>query len=215
MFDLVPHLRFYTARRVLIALRDADMLKVSKPSGSAATSFTPNSLPCRIHQDGAVNASSRYWYPTKGAGETRVADLSRLSPCNSDNGGTDGAPEAYFRGRKLKGREVQVPEGYRGVVVKANGIEREVAKSLEISEGDEEPEEVKVLEELGDFDGIVAWGHESLVDGDDAFVRGLEEWVGFSQAVSCIGCHWEAYLLILEFQMHQNGIEGTEAKKGS
>lgn len=78
-----------------------------------------------------------------------------------------------------------MPEGYRGVIVQASGTEQEASESAETGEGDEEElREVKVLEGIGSFDEIVAWGHESFVDDDDAFVKGMEEWIGFSQAVS-------------------------------
>lgn len=57
-------------------------------------------------------------------------------------------------------------------------------EELEREENEEEEEDVKVLEEIGSFDGIMAWGHETVVDDDDVFVKGIEEWVGFSRAVS-------------------------------
>ena len=98
--------------------------------------------------------------------------------------------ESYFRGRKLRGRDVKVPAGWKGVVVQDNGALQQkirrggVDEDVEDNEGEEEGE-VKILEELGGFDEIVVWGHESVGGaGDDSFVRGLEEWVGFSEAVS-------------------------------
>lgn len=141
-----------------------------------ATQCTPNLLPCRINHSGPVNASPRYWSPTPSK---------------------DGHPEAYFRGRKLKGREVKVPEGYKGVIVKEGVKEgsgaqrgnterlrrREEAMDESMDDDDEEEEDVKVMEEVGEFDGFVVWGHENVVDGDDAFVRGVEEWIGFAEAV--------------------------------
>ena len=73
--------------------------------------------------------------------------------------------------------------------MKANGTQREAAQPVDVGakydeDGEEETEEVKVLEEVGSFNKIMAWGHEALVDGDDAFSRGIEEWTTFSQAVS-------------------------------
>ena len=101
--------------------------------------------------------------------------------------------EAYFRGRKLQGRKIGLPEGYRGLVVRDSGrVEKDEGEEEEVSgeeieqEGNEEEEEgedVKVLEEIGSFDGIIAWGHEIVLDDDDVFVKGIEEWVGFSRAV--------------------------------
>lgn len=59
----------------------------------AAPKCVPNILPCRIHHDGPVKASKRYWDP-------KVEN--------------DGTQTAYFRGRKLRGRGIVVSEGYRG-----------------------------------------------------------------------------------------------------
>ena len=45
----------------------------------------------------------------------------------------------------------------------------------------EEP--VKVLEVQGTFDEMMVWGHEILPAADDTFVKGVEEWVRFAEAV--------------------------------
>lgn len=47
-----------------------------------------------------------------------------------------------------------------------------------------EPEEpVKVLEMNGTFEDLVVWGHEALPAADDTFVKGVEEWLQFAEAV--------------------------------
>ena len=103
---------------------------------------------------------------------------------------TDGKSEAYFRGRKLKGKESKVPVGYRGVIVKDAGKEQKPAKESrpDPQEEDdldgEEDEEVGVLQELGSFDKVMLWGHESIAENEDAFVKGMGEWISFSEAVS-------------------------------
>ena len=120
--------------------------------------------------------------------------------CSTDSCVVDGKLEAYFRGRKLKGREVKVPGGDTGSICsqankgseageettggrEGNGEELEVDKDEESGEEGE----VRELEEVASFDEIVLWGHESLVEGDDPFVKGVEEWAGFAEAVSsCI-----------------------------
>ncbi len=109
----------------------------------------------------------------------------------------DGKLEAYFRGRKLKGKEVKIPDGYTGTVLSkadtGNEAAEETTKQHEIygneleEEEDEKGEgleEVQALGEVASFDSIVLWGHESLVEGDDPFVKGVEEWIGFAEAVS-------------------------------
>ncbi|CAF9913994.1 hypothetical protein IMSHALPRED_001499 [Imshaugia aleurites] len=106
---------------------------------------------------------------------------------------TDGKPEAYFRGRKLRGREIDVPQGYRGVIVKEAGKEKTAFQNpdkgdMEGEEGaEEEEEEVTVLNEVGSFNEVVVWNHEGMADGDDAFVKGMSEWIGFAKAMHAPG----------------------------
>ena len=168
------------------------MLKFSNPKDGVQKQCTPNILPCRIHHDGPVDASPRYWAPETAKGKFSIA--SRLhSPRTPIRGSsiTDGKPEAYFRGRKLKGQEIGVPQGYTGVIVQEAGKEKTAVQAisrgdLDGEEGEEEQEEVTMLNEIGSFDKVVIWNHESMVDGDDAFVKGLGEWIGFAQAVSYV-----------------------------
>lgn len=58
----------------------------------------------------------------------------------------------------------------------------------DISEDDEHPEPVKILKEEATFDSITVWGHDRLPAADDAFAKGIEEWIGFAEAV-CIRPH--------------------------
>lgn len=97
----------------------------------------------------------------------------------------------------MKGKDAKIPEGYTGVILsKANAgneVAEETTKQMERDGGElggEEGEEgggfeeAQALEEVASFDKIVLWGHESLVEGDDPFVKGVEEWIGFAEAVS-------------------------------
>jgi ribonuclease H2 subunit C len=103
----------------------------------------------------------------------------------------DGNLEAYFRGRKLKGKSLQVPEGYKGIVVirdaaKENDGAENARGQHRQDEGDDgkDEEEAKELHGLGSFDEVVLWGHESMVDEDDAFSKGMGEWIEFAEVVS-------------------------------
>ena len=85
-----------------------------------------------------------------------------------------------------------VPEGYRGVVVKkADGEEggkRRDEENEENRKKEEELEEegIKVLEEVATFEELVVWGHEAVPEADDVFVKGVEEWIRFAEAVSLV-----------------------------
>ncbi|KAL8709978.1 MAG: hypothetical protein Q9220_005429 [cf. Caloplaca sp. 1 TL-2023] len=140
----------------------------------------PNLLPCHIHHNGPVATHTRYWNP---------------QPAKDD-----GRPEAYFRGRKLRGREVRVPDGYRGVVVR-DGVKVENQSGRErrgmgVDDEEEEEEEVKVMEEVASFEKYVVWGHENVVEGDDGFVKGVEEWVRFTD------------------KLHKPGLEEEKGEEG-
>ncbi|KAL2039928.1 hypothetical protein N7G274_007331 [Stereocaulon virgatum] len=143
------------------------MLKFSSPRSDASRPCVPNLLPCRIDHNGPVDASPRYWAP-------EIA--------------SDGKPEAYFRGRKLKGKEVKVPTGYKGVIVKEakkedTGKDTEKKDVRDGRDNEEEAEEFSMLQDLGSFDKVMLWGHESIVESEDPFVKGMEEWIGFAEAM--------------------------------
>ncbi|KAJ5770081.1 uncharacterized protein N7511_002132 [Penicillium nucicola] len=153
--------------------------------------YTPNIIPCKIHHDGAIDTLDRYWAPA-----TDEKDNTQTS---------------YFRGRKLRGRRVALPDGYRGrtsesfllVLLVHQGLtgsvalhlgiiatptERTLPSSQQVPNDDEvvevEPEEpVKILEMNGTFEGVVVWGHEALPAADDTFVKGVEEWLQFAEAM--------------------------------
>ncbi|KAJ5138950.1 Ribonuclease H2 subunit C [Penicillium bovifimosum] len=129
----------------------------------ASLQYTPNIIPCRVHHDGPVESVERYWTP--------VADK-------------DNTQTAYFRGRKLRGRRVALPDGYRGVVATPTDRVLPSQQADRDAVEDAEPEEpVKVLETHGTFDEIVVWGHEALPAADDMFVKGVEEWLQFADAM--------------------------------
>ena len=60
------------------------------------------------------------------------------------------------------------------------GYEREEEKG----EREEEQEDMTVMNEIGSFDNLLLWNHESMINEDDTFVKGLSEWIRFAEAVS-------------------------------
>ncbi|KAJ5083215.1 hypothetical protein N7456_012642 [Penicillium angulare] len=131
--------------------------------------LTPNILPCQIHHDGPIESTDRFWTP--------VTDEK------------DGNETSHFRGRKLRGRRVAVPEGYQGVVaMPTNSVipvstqgSKEDPDVVEIQPGHEEP--VKILQMQGKFNEIMVWGHEHLPAVNDTFVKGMEEWMRLAETV--------------------------------
>lgn len=51
-------------------------------------------------------------------------------------------------------------------------------------EHEEEPAEpVKIVETLSHFEEVIVWGHDQLPAADDTFVKGVEEWIAFAEAI--------------------------------
>ncbi|RDL39969.1 Uncharacterized protein BP5553_04309 [Venustampulla echinocandica] len=117
-------------------------------------------------------------------------DTGTQKPLQASN---HGKTTAYFRGRKLHGKKLKVPKGYRGLVLTSTDRilptkeqSPGVKNGDEGSEGDEDAEEVpgvKVVEEMSEFDDIMIWGHETLADETDPYMKGVEEWVLFAERI--------------------------------
>ncbi|EHK96376.1 hypothetical protein M7I_7923 [Glarea lozoyensis 74030] len=92
---------------------------------------------------------------------------------------------AYFRGRKLHGKAMKIPKGYRGVVLSTTDKILPKPQSKEHDEEDEEEfNEVKVVDEEATFDEFMVWGHEALPEEmADPYVRGMEEWIDFAKTI--------------------------------
>ena len=137
------------------------MLAIVKSSVSDKTSI--NILPCRINHNGPTKVTKRYWQPRTEADNTRTA---------------------HFRGPRLRGRAVRIPEKYQGFVLKAT--DKTIIEPLMPTEEDEEPElpqPVKAVEEVAVFDEMVVWGHDQVPASDDSLVKGVEEWIAFAEAI--------------------------------
>ncbi|KAK3358584.1 ribonuclease H2 non-catalytic subunit-domain-containing protein [Lasiosphaeria ovina] len=132
---------------------------------------TPHLLPCRVHHTGSVEPVQSFWKPTQGE---------------------DGTSTAYFRGRKLVGKKVALPEGYRGLVAVArDGLQKEATEpdvddmerddGLAAAAGKTKTSSLFVQSE---FDDMVVWSHEATVDGAaDPYVRGVEEWLTLADQI--------------------------------
>lgn len=98
---------------------------------------------------------------------------------------SDGTSTAYFRGRKLQGKTVKLPEGYRGVIAIAPAAEEPPRRPEEVEVVDLEPEmPVATLQAQAAFDELVVWRHEAAVDAAaDPYLRGVEEWLALADKV--------------------------------
>ncbi|OIW32274.1 ribonuclease H1 small subunit [Coniochaeta ligniaria NRRL 30616] len=139
-------------------------IKSDKPSNSKTTAHL---LPCRVHYDGPVEPAQSYWSPTQQE---------------------DGPRIAYFRGRKLHGKTVKLPEGYRGVVVEKQAAPPAAAQpeqdAADLQQEDAEDQvPLGSLETKADFDELVVWGHEAMADAaSDPYMR-IGEWTRLAEQI--------------------------------
>ncbi|XP_077210680.1 uncharacterized protein LOC143846145 [Tasmannia lanceolata] len=104
-------------------------------------------LPCCIKHDGPSDVS-HYFKPKKTGVVVEGLEVE----------------EASFRGRKLQGASIPLPEGYCGFVLeRMNSGKR---KDSEISE-----ENSNCWEARANFQNITYWNHDNLPSNDDAFPR--------------------------------------------
>ncbi|GAB7343200.1 hypothetical protein MBLNU457_1267t1 [Dothideomycetes sp. NU457] len=141
-------------------------------SSKDSPKVTPNILPCKVSYNGPVNASERYW------------------AIKNDE---SGQKTTYFRGRKLVGKELNLPEGYSGAVIQKTTdllpqqpkpLPRMDDDDLSADEEQEVPQEVKIMHEAASFDKLIVWGHEATPsDSEDAYLKGIQEWMQFAKSM--------------------------------
>lgn len=140
------------------------MLAVSK--STSCTNSTADILPCRINHTGTTKITKRYWQPKVDG---------------------DGNKTVYFRGRRLRGRTVRIPEQYQGLILKSSDkVITQVPTVFEDGDEDEEPElpeTVKVVEQIGTIENMTIWGHDQVPPSDDVLVKGVEEWIALAEAI--------------------------------
>ncbi|KAJ6339380.1 hypothetical protein OIU77_007361 [Salix suchowensis] len=104
-------------------------------------------LPCCIKYDGP-SAVSHYFKPKPTGVEMEGMKVE----------------EACFRGRKLQGARLPIPNGYSGFVIRKQSPGKR--KASEMSEDN-------TWEVAAKFENITYWNQDSLPSKDDAFVRSL------------------------------------------
>ncbi|XP_020705340.1 ribonuclease H2 subunit C [Dendrobium catenatum] len=116
-------------------------------------------LPCVIKHDGACPVS-QYFKPRK---SDMVADGLTVE-------------EAFFRGRKLHGVTVPIPNGYRGYVLEKKKIKE--GRCSEVAEG-----EANNWASRAEFQNITYWNHDILPSKHDPIVRSFH-WFAVSDALN-------------------------------
>ncbi|XP_038893586.1 uncharacterized protein C12B10.15c [Benincasa hispida] len=114
-------------------------------------------LPCAIKFDGPCSVS-QYFKP-----KSTGIEFDGLS-----------VEEAYFRGRKLQGATISLPEGYSGYVLGKKSLGKRKASEQDQNSS---PWQVKAK-----FANITYWNHDTLPSQDDTFQRSFH-WLTVAQAL--------------------------------
>ncbi|KAI9770575.1 MAG: hypothetical protein M1840_003165 [Geoglossum simile] len=160
------------------------MLAIKADKTALERRCTPNILPCRINHNGPVVASERYWDPSAGDGRERrtsaaISFWERRSKSQR-------VIEVSFVASIGNGKALTTREGVVMSSTDKTLAQNSSKKGMpgDDPSDDEQPEEVKVMEEHASFDEIVVWGHEALPDASaDPYVKSMEEWVEFAEQI--------------------------------
>ncbi|XP_023001622.1 uncharacterized protein C12B10.15c [Cucurbita maxima] len=126
-------------------------------SGAVDLSGKVHQLPCAVKFDGPCSVS-QYFKP-----KSTGIEVDGLSVQN-----------AYFRGRKLQGATISLPEGYYGYVIGR--------KSLRKRKASEESQDSSSWQVKAKFENITYWNHDTLPTQDDTFQRSFH-WLTVAQAL--------------------------------
>ncbi|KAI3455835.1 hypothetical protein Pfo_012498 [Paulownia fortunei] len=112
---------------------------------SAAVDLTGkvHQLPCRIKYDGPTSVS--HYFKPKPTG--MEVDGLRVE-------------EAYFRGRKLHGTTIAVPQGYSGFILGKKNPDKETNTTNS-----------DCWETKATFQNVTVWNHDAMPSKNDAFLR--------------------------------------------
>ena len=164
------------------------MLALRPASTPPPPTLQPHLLPATIHHNGPITYEPRHWTPTPSASTTPPTSTS------------------YFRGRRLQGRVLTLPDTHTGLVAQAHGTATiEPARRGGASraagargEHDQRPESgdrvpARELLPVATFERLTVWRHGEAGEGEegaevegqnDVHVRAVTEWMGFAAAVS-------------------------------
>ncbi|XAR56164.1 hypothetical protein NMG60_11036525 [Bertholletia excelsa] len=115
-------------------------------------------LPCCIKYDGPCSVSD-YFKPKSTGIEVDGLNVE----------------EAYFRGRKLQGTTIHLPQDYSGFILGKKNVYK--GKASDQSEADSNCWKVNAR-----FQSITFWNHDSLPSQDDACLRSLH-WLTIAKAL--------------------------------
>lgn len=154
-------------------------ISLTHSKAASQSEFSPCILPCHI----------------KYSGPAPVSDFFAPSLIDSDS--ANETWEAYFRGRRLIGKAIDVPRAYRAVVYDTSKppavrvvIDQARAPPSHNKQGgqdeldEDEVEEVTEWTEKTRFNRLLVFGNGGPVDEErDATVKGIREWIDLANVI--------------------------------
>ncbi|ODQ75190.1 hypothetical protein LIPSTDRAFT_1915 [Lipomyces starkeyi NRRL Y-11557] len=156
----------------------------SRPKVSSAT-ICPTSI--------TTESSTDITSTDLSAEETEVKDYGMSRPKESTPS-PHSVHEAYFRGRKLVGQKLVLPEGYKGFILPIAPSPSDIlpqTKSYFYSEDDDEEEDEEHEQEHmwkseAEFNELFVWNHDVVPDGiSNPWIAGISEWISFTNWIHC------------------------------
>ncbi|GMP71427.1 hypothetical protein CsSME_00029836 [Camellia sinensis var. sinensis] len=136
-----------------------DLSRGGNPTAAVDLTGQVHQLPCCVKYDGPCSVS-HYFKPKPTGMEVEGLKME----------------EAYFRGRKLQGTTLPLPQGYSGSVLGKKSADKR-------KRSDKCEENSNCWEMNAKFQSMTFWNHDNLPSRDDAFLRSLH-WLTVANAVS-------------------------------
>jgi ribonuclease H2 subunit C len=119
-------------------------------------------MACKIHHTGSANVEQYFKPVTK-----------------------DGKRVAYFRGRRLFGKQYDIPRGYTGVILEENKNGTSKHRALVDAGEDIDDEPARQFDAIERFDKVTVWSHETEPRPEsDPWISGINDWAYLATLVS-------------------------------
>ncbi|KAK9493074.1 ribonuclease H2, subunit C [Lipomyces doorenjongii] len=160
-----------------------------KPDASRPKVSSATTSPTRITTESFTDITST----DSSAEETELKEYGMNGPDESTPS-AHSLHEAYFRGRKLVGQKLVLPEGYKGLILPIAPSPSDIpaqTKSYFYSEDDDEEEDEEQEQEHmwkseAEFKELFVWNHDVIPDGiSNPWIAGVNEWISFTNRIHC------------------------------
>ncbi|KAI9731371.1 MAG: hypothetical protein M1834_005276 [Cirrosporium novae-zelandiae] len=105
--------------------------------------------------------------------------LPNILPCKINHNGPVPISTRYWN-PKLDEKDQRLPSDS---IATGDNDDNELMNDDEEDDNEKKLEPTKVLSEATTFNEIMIWGHDAVPEEHDPYIKGVEEWVAFAEAV--------------------------------